>query len=38
MMDNLLDKHNNHLFLEKPADNNKSFIKAVKKIKNRSEY
>lgn len=37
MMDNLLDKHNNHLFLEKPADNNKSFIKAVMMLVDKFE-
>ena len=36
-MDNLLDKHNNHLFLEKPADNNKSFIKAVMMLVDKFE-
>ena len=36
-MDNLLDKHNNHLFLEKSADNNKSFIKAVMMLVDKFE-
>ena len=36
-MDNLLDKHNNHLFLEKPANNDKSFIKAVMMLVDKFE-
>ena len=36
-MDNLLNKHNNHLFLEKPANNDKSFIKAVMMLVDKFE-
>ena len=36
-MDNLLNKHNNHLFLEKPANNDKSFVKAVMMLVDKFE-